>query len=206
MTVRVPGRLLALRPLLSGVLFLFLSLSILSGCSISKSVESISDSISSPSDWSKSSSGSSSGGGGGGGDPQEAEEPETQQDAQSYSEDVTQLAYTYGKQGGDIGALRNGVSGLATKRGITNWEVDSVTCQSIGKGVGKAGMSEEGFTKFSQQLFGQDLMKANELRKGYDVTKPPSASAAQPAGATPAESGTADPQAQPDASSAPLGN
>ena len=165
----------------------------ISGCSFSKSSESISDSISSPSDWSRSSSESSSGSSGGDGDGggEKTEQPETQQDAQSYGEDITQLAYTYSKQGGDIGALRSGVSTLAAKRGITNWEVDSMTCQSIGKGVGKAGMSADDFTKFSQSLFGNDLVKANELRKGYETVMPAAATTDAPAAAPDA---TSEPQ------------
>jgi len=161
-----------------------LSIATTFGCSFSYSSESISDSISSPSDWSRSSSESSSGssessGGddGGGGGEEKTEQPESPQDAQSYSEDVTQLAYTYGKQGGDIGSLRSGVTTLAAKRGISNWEVDSTTCQSIGKGVAKAGMSADDFTKFSQSLFGSDLMKSNELRRGYESIAPAAAPA-----------------------------
>jgi hypothetical protein len=154
-----------------------------SGCSFSQSSEWISDSISSPSDWSRSSSESSSGssGGdddGGGGDVSEA--PESMQDSQTYAEDVVQVAYTYGKQGGDIGSLRSSISGLAMKRGLTNWEVDAVTSQSIGKGVGRAGMSEEAFASFSKELFGGDLTKATELRKGYDAGRPPPAPMAEP--------------------------
>jgi len=103
---------------------------------------------------------------------EKSEEPETKQDAQAYGEDVSQLAYTYAKQGGDIGSLRTGVSGLAMKRGITNWEVDSLTCQSIGRGVGQAGMSEKDFTDFSKQLFGDDLTKATTLRAGYQENRP----------------------------------
>jgi hypothetical protein len=97
-------------------------------------------------------------------------------DAATYEGDITQLAYTYARQGGDIGALRSGVSNLARKRGLTNWEVDALTAQSIGKGVGKAGVSEDEFTRFSKRLFGEDLSKSNELRKGYQAGRPAAAS------------------------------
>ncbi len=178
-------------------LALFISASL--GCSFSASSGSISDSISSPSKWSKSSSESSSGSSGDD-DGDESEQPEAPQDAQTYGHDVTQLAYTFGKQGGDIGALRSGVSSLAAKRGLTNWEVDSLTCQSIGKGVGQAGMSPEDFTSFSKALFGSDLTKANELQKGYQAghpatpvaAKPSAEPAGQPSGET-----SETPQAQP---------
>jgi hypothetical protein len=127
------------------------------GCSISKSSGSISDSISSPS---KSSSRLSRSG-----DDEAA--PETPQDTASYQEDVSQLAFTYAKSGGDIGAFRTAVSKLATQRGITNWEVDATTCTAIGSGVAKAGMQEADFAKFSQDLFGEDLTKQAALRDGY---------------------------------------
>jgi hypothetical protein len=132
------------------------------GCSFSRSSESISDSISSPSRSSSRSSGS--------GDDEA--KPETPQDTASYSEDVSQLAYTYAKSGGDIGAFRAAVSNLATKRGVTNWEVDATTCTAIGRGVGKAGMPEAKFVDFSKDLFGTDLTKQAALRKGYEPNAP----------------------------------
>ena len=136
------------------------------GCSISKSSGSISDSISSPSKSVSNSSKSSSGG------DDEAPEPEEPQDKASYEEDVSQLAVTYATLGGEIGAFRMAVSELAMNRGITNWEVDSTTCQAIGRGVGTAGMQEQSFTNFSKQLFGDDLKKQNDLRMGYQQTAP----------------------------------
>jgi hypothetical protein len=146
------------------------------GCSFSASSGSISDSISGSSDSIRSSSESSSESSqsGGGDERDETEEPESKLDAETYAKDVTQLAFTYAKQGGDIGALRSSVSDLAAKRGLTNWEVDESTCQNIGKGVGQAGMSEEDFTGFSDDLFGDDLAKASDLREGYEAGQPDS--------------------------------
>ena len=145
------------------VLLMAFMLAVGAGCSISKSSGSISDSISSPS---KSSSESSSGGG------DDGDEPETPQDLASYAEDISQLAFTYAKSGGDIGAFRTAVSELANKRGVTNWEVDSTTCVAIGSGVAKAGMQEADFTEFSKDLFGDDLTKQAALRKGYQPNAP----------------------------------
>jgi hypothetical protein len=144
------------------VRFLLFSVPILvafSACSFSKSSESISDSISSPS---KSSSESSTGK-----SESESGEPEKPQDAAAYEADVAQVAGTYARNGGDIGALRSAVTNLATERGITNWETDPDTCQAIGRGVAEGGMGNEAFQKFSKDLFGDDLTKASELRKGY---------------------------------------
>jgi hypothetical protein len=146
------------------LLFVAFVLAVGTGCSFSKSSGSISDSISSPS---KSSSKSSSG-------DDEKTAPETPQDTASYHDDVSQLAYTYAKSGGDIGAFRSAVSKLATKRGVTNWEVDATTCVAIGTGVGKAGMQETKFVEFSKTLFGDDLTKQASLRKGFRPYAPKS--------------------------------
>jgi len=151
---------------------LVLLVSASTGCSISYSSNSISDSISNSSDSVRSSSESSSESSSGGGTSDKSEEPEDALDAETYARDVTQLAFTYAKQGGDIGSLRTGISGLAAKRGITNWEVDESTCQNIGKGVGQSGMSEEEFSVFSRKLFGDDLTKSSGLREGYQATQP----------------------------------
>lgn len=155
---------------IAGILILALILAIGTGCSISKSVGSISDAVSSPS---KSISKSSSD------DDEAAPEPETPQDTASYAADVSQLAYTYAKSGGDIGAFRSAVSGLATKRGVTNWEVDATTCTAIGSGVAKAGMQEADFVEFSKDLFGDDLTKQTALRKGYQPNAPAAAATGQ---------------------------
>jgi len=159
---RTKGLALAIALLLSGSM----------GCAFSDSSASISDSISSPSEWSKSSSESSSDSSGGGGDsksPQETEKPEAPQQTQTYRDDVIELAYTFGRQGGDIGSLRNRVSELARERGLTNWEVDALTCESIGRGLARAGMSEQEFSEVSKALFGSDRTKVGELRRGYQT-------------------------------------
>ena len=141
--------------------FLALALVALNGCSFSDSSKSISDSISSPS---KSSSDSSSG---------DDEEPEEPADMARYQSDISQLAVTYAKTGGDIGAFRTSVSSIAKDYGVTNWEADQMTNEAIGRGAGTAGMQDEAFTSFSKNLYGEDLDKLNELRTGYQQTAQP---------------------------------
>jgi hypothetical protein len=154
-------------------MFVALLVATLSGCSISNSSGSlsdssgsISDSISSPF---KSSSNSSDD------DDDAPVEPEAPVDTAAYEKDVSQLALTYAKSGGEIGAFRASISQLAKERGVTNWEADTATAVAIGRGVGQAGMQDAEFTGFSKQLFGSDLDKLNELRKGYQETAPPPA-------------------------------
>jgi hypothetical protein len=142
-------------------IFLALALAALSGCSFSDSSKSISNSISSPF---KSSSDSSSG---------DDEKPDEPVDMARYQSDISQLAVTYAKTGGDIGAFRSSVSKIAKEYGVTNWEADEMTNQAIGRGAGTAGMQEEAFTSFSKNLYGDDLGKQNELRTGYQETAQP---------------------------------
>jgi hypothetical protein len=154
---------------------LIVALAGLTGCSISASSGSISDSISSPFKSSSKSSGSSD---------DDDSKPEAPADTAGYEADVSQLARTFAKTGGDIDGFRTAVSKLAKERGVTNWEADSKTNRAIGRGVGTAGMQEDAFVTFSKQLYGSDLSKQNDLRKGYQETAP---SMSQPA-----------PQAQPE--------
>ena len=155
------------------LLLVGLTLAFTTGCSFSDSSGSISDSISSPS---KSISNSSSG------DDDEAPAPEKPQDTASYRQDVSQLTVTYLKSGGEIDAFTSEISKLAKARGVTDWEADADTNQAIGVGAGTAGLQEDAFNQFGSTLFGDDLTKLNELRKGYQQTAP-----APPQVATPPE-------------------
>lgn len=152
-------------PRASLLLLLSLCVAFAAGCSISNSSESISKSISSPFKWSSASSDSSSPDDDG--DKDDGKKDEKSKSATEYGVDVSHLAATYAQNGGEIGALRSAVSKLALERGITNWEVDPLTRESIGRGVREGGMTEDQFTSFSKELFGSDLSKQSSLRKGW---------------------------------------
>ena len=159
-------------------LFAALALVAMTGCSFSNSSGSLSDSSGSMSDSIGSSSksiSSSSGGDESAGGAEPAPAPETTDDTASYQQDVSQLAITYLKSGGDLGAFTAGIGKLASARGITDWEGDAETAQAIGSGAGTAGLEETAFNNFAKQLFGNDRTKLNELRIGYQRTAPASA-------------------------------
>lgn len=65
------------------------------------------------------------------------------------------------------------MSKIAAEYGVTNWEDDDMTNQAIGRGAGTAGMQEEAFMSFSENLYGDDLGKQTELRTGYEETAEP---------------------------------
>ncbi len=181
-------------------LFTALALVALTGCSFSNSSTSISDSSGSISDSisSPSKSISNSSDGDDSGDSKEpAPAPETTQDTASYQRDVSQLAVTYIKSGGELSAFTSGITKLAAVRGITDWEADTATAQAIGTGAGTAGLDEAAFNDFGSQLFGDDLTKLNELRIGYQRTAPAPAVAAPAAEATSDADAASQPEAQP---------
>lgn len=118
------------------------------GCSISKSSETISDSISSPFKWSSDSSGS--------------DEKET-----AYQRDVSHYAASFVRDGGDLDAFRAGVRQLAEARGITNWESDAATCESIGRGLQVARLDPAEMEGFADALLGDHPRSVAALRAGY---------------------------------------
>ena len=150
-------------------LLLILCVGTVVGCSISNSSGSISDSVSSPFEWSSDSSDSSSADDDAGDDGAEAAR---KPGSGEYGEDLRQLASTYALAGGDIGAFRSAVSQLARTRGLTNWEADPLTCSSIGLGLRDGGMTGAAFASFSAELFGEDPTKLSALRKGYATSTP----------------------------------
>ncbi len=124
------------------------------GCSISTSLETISDSISSPFE---SISNSSSG------------------ESVAYREDVSDYTVAYVRSGGDLDAYRLGLTALANERGVSNWEEDAFTCGSIGLGLQRADFDEAELRTFASNLFGPDVFgpdaeKLRRVRAGYNLT------------------------------------
>lgn len=115
---------------------------------MSNSSETLSDSISSPFDWSSGSSKSS------GGDS-------------AYRQDVSDYTVAFVRDGGDLDAFRTGLGRLAEQRGITNWEADSFTCASIGLGLQQARLDRAAALRFGQQLFADNPVSLEALDAGY---------------------------------------
>lgn len=130
------------------VLALVPSVAFLFACSISDSSETLSDSLSSPFDWSSSSSDSS------GGDS-------------AYRQDVSDYTVAFARESGDLDAFRLGVGRLAERRGLTNWEEDAFTCASIGLGLQLAQLDLQAAEAFGGQLFGANLRSRRNLLAGY---------------------------------------
>ena len=118
------------------------------GCSISNS---ISDSVSSPFKWSSDSSKSS-----------------TEDKEEAYQGDVRDYTQAYVRSSADIEAFKKGLSSLAAKHGISNWEADQATYLGIGEGLGKAQVSDVQLEVYKTNLSQGDAVKASTIQRGYE--------------------------------------
>ena len=121
------------------------------GCSISNSSESLSDSVSSPFEWSSDSSNSSS-----------------QDDDSAYRQDVSDYTVAFSRAGDDLHAFRAGVRALAESRGLSDWEQDGPTCASIGRGLRHAGLDPSEAMDFAYALLNEDGVGLVALQRGYE--------------------------------------
>ena len=119
-------------------------------CSFSHSSASFSDSSQSSESSSRSSTSSS---------------PES--NSSKYRQDVASYTQAYVVSGGAEGAFLHGVSDLAQKRGITNWEADDDTWRGIGRGLGKTKIDQVQLAVYEQNWAGNDPHKVGLIRKGF---------------------------------------
>jgi hypothetical protein len=130
---------------------------VVSGCSFSYSSESISDSVGSLSDSSGSSSNSS----------KSNKEKKYENEVSDYT-----TAYVKSSQtGADYNSYQKGLSDIAAKAGINNWEQEPKTYIAIGKGLKKAGLEGIAFETYKKNLAGSDPEKMQNIQKGYDSQK-----------------------------------
>jgi hypothetical protein len=132
----------------SGTLLLIAVVLLAAGCSLSESSKSSSDS-------SGSSSRSSS-----------PESKETQ-----YRNDVRDFTAAYVKSGGRIEDFKRRLGDLAKERGITDWETNLVTYEGIGRGLGKAKVSQVELDTYTANLAGGDPARAKAIKDGYEAEK-----------------------------------
>jgi hypothetical protein len=128
----------------SGVSLLVAGLLLLVGCSLSASSKSSSESSASSSPESK----------------------ETQ-----YRNDVRDFTASYVKSGGRIEDFKRRLGDLAKERGITDWEENMATHEGIGRGLGKAKVSQVELDTYTANLSGGDAKKAKAIKDGFDAEK-----------------------------------
>lgn len=64
-----------------------------------------------------------------------------------------------------------GISEIAAKEGITNWEQDSSTYKGIGKGLKKAEVEGVAYETYKKNFTEGDADKMSDVQSGYDAEK-----------------------------------
>ncbi len=130
------------------ILVLTVSVVALQGCSISASSKS-----SSTSSESLGSSGSNS------------------KTSKKYSQEVSDYTTAYVKSSStnaDYNSFAKGISDIATKAGISNWEQDSSTYVAIGQGLKHAGATGVAYDTYKSNFAHDDASKMKSIQEGYD--------------------------------------
>jgi hypothetical protein len=128
---------------------LFSSALAITGCSFSYSSESISDSTSSIVSSPSSISGKS----------------------KKYQNEIADYTTAYvksSKPGADFTTFLKGISDIAAKQGIANWDQDSLTYRGIGKGLKKANVEGVAYETYKKNFAGGDSKKMQDIQDGYE--------------------------------------
>jgi len=123
---------------------------LLAGCSISDSVKSSFESSASSSGSSSASSGSR---------------------RDSYVNDVSQYTEAYAKSGGQFDAFTRGLTSIAQKHGVNDWESDPDTFKGIGAGLKQAAVAPAQFEVWKQNLSKDNATNAAAMQQGYNAAK-----------------------------------
>jgi len=124
----------------------------MNGCSFSESSKSISDSTSSIVSSPSSISGES----------------------KKYQNEIADYTMAYVKSsrpGADYTTFLKGLSDIAAKEGVTNWDQDSLTYMGIGKGLKKADVEGVAYETYKKNFAGGDSKKMQEIQDGYESEK-----------------------------------
>ena len=131
---------------------LFCLLITINGCSLSYSSKSISDSTSSIVSSPSSISGKS----------------------KKYQNEIADYTMAYVKSsqpGADYTSFLKGLSDIAAKEGVSNWDQDSLTYMGIGKGLKKANVEGIAYETYKKNFAGGDSKKMEEIQSGYESEK-----------------------------------
>jgi len=85
--------------------------------------------------------------------------------------DVRDFTAAYVKSGGRVEDFKRRLGDLAKERGITAWEQNRLTYEGIGRGLGKAKVSQVELETYTANLAGADVAKAKAIKEGYDAEK-----------------------------------
>ena len=94
--------------------------------------------------------------------------------SKKYQDEVADYTMAYVKSsqpGADYNNFLKGLSDIAAKEGVTNWDQDSLTYVGIGKGLKKAEVEGIAFETYKKNFAKSDSTKMDEIQDGYDAEK-----------------------------------
>jgi len=119
------------------------------GCSFYYSSESSMKALTSPSRSSKSSSG----------DDEEKKE--------AYRDDVRDFTAAYAAKHEDLAGFESGLSNVARRHGITDWEAEDTTYTAVGAGLQRADVRASDRARYESLVGGNTPAKVALIRQGY---------------------------------------
>lgn len=133
--------------------------SLLSGCSFSDSSASLSDSVTSISDSSESIASSAS---------SSASASKKHKKFHREVSDYTMVYVNSPHPQADAESFLKGISDIAARRGIVNWDQSAETYIAIGKGLREAGAAGMTYENYRRSFAQGDPEKMKNIQKGYD--------------------------------------
>jgi hypothetical protein len=121
------------------------------GCSFSASSESISNSISSPFTSSSESS--------------KSEEAKYRDEVAEYSAAFVSVG------GGSVASFQTGISKLAARRGISDWEANPDTWTSVGRGLAITALTEVEALAYGETWAAEDERRFELMRQGFSEAR-----------------------------------
>jgi hypothetical protein len=84
---------------------------------------------------------------------------------------VTDYTAKFATSEGDAQSFQRDLSAIAEGHGVTDWEQDDATYLAIGRGLAKAGLSEQRFQDFAAQLSNGSQLAL--VKSGYETYETP---------------------------------
>ena len=91
-----------------------------------------------------------------------------------YENEVSDYTMAYVKSsttGADYKSYLKGLSAIAAKQGIVNWDQEPKTYIAIGKGLKRAGIEGIAYETYKKNFADSDLEKMQNIEKGYKSEK-----------------------------------
>ena len=91
---------------------------------------------------------------------------------EKYQQEIQDYTHAYVKSSeADYASFQKGLTDIADKHGVVDWEHDSKTYIAIGKGLKKAKLEGITYETYKKNLTGSDTTKMQDIQEGYDSEK-----------------------------------